>query len=271
MIALVDGDVLCHQACEKRFSNTNRIDIISLDDTGKKILPTFTAEEDKNYLKKSWKKFNIDLEKLLGKLYTNDYFMAVKGQGNFRDDLYPLYKKNRVPGERYQAVNSLRQLATFEGIAVPAHGREADDLLRVWSEECRSKNKDYIVVSIDKDLRCIPGKHWLLHLNLKDSERLIEISEVEAKRHYYGQILKGDPTDNIPGIPGVGPVTADRLVAELSDDNDFQEVVVSQYLEFYGDDWFPYFLLNAKMIHLQKHVDDYFDPYEWPIIKELMV
>ena len=55
-------------------------------------------------------------------------------------------------------------------------------------------------------MKCIPGKHWLMH-----KKEMIVVSEEDAMRHYYQQLLKGDPTDNIPGVPRVGEVKAAKI------------------------------------------------------------
>jgi 5'-3' exonuclease len=89
-------------------------------------------------------------------------------------------------------------------------------------------------------------------------------------RHYYQQLLKGDPTDNIPGVPRVGEVKAAKILAPFTTEKDFQEQVVEQYLLAYGEfEWKDYLLSNAKMIHLQRDKDDYFNFKQWPIIQEL--
>lgn len=274
-IAIIDGDVLVYQACKNRYNRSNTtFQVIDLDDDGDKILPQFTKEEDAKYLQTCWENFNRDLSKLLERLYCTDFLMAVKGDGCFRHDLYDDYKKNRqvFDPKRAQMINEfvpvLRKLAIFEGIAVASDGREADDLLRTWAEEAKRAGQEHIICSIDKDLRCIPGKHFIMHYE-PEKQVILNISEDEAKRHYYEQLLKGDPTDNIPGVPRVGEVKAKKLISECTTETEMQERVVEAYLIAYGDAWYDYFLINAKLIHLQTHIDDYFDCRHWPIIQEL--
>ena len=270
-LAIIDGDVLVYQACKSRFSSFS---VINLDDDGDKIMPQFTKEQDAKYLKQCWDNFNQDLVNLTEKLYCTDYLMAVKGDGCFRHDIYDDYKKNRKTQDpkRVQMVNEfvpiLRKLAVKSGLAVPADGREADDLIRTWAEEARRVNQKYVICSIDKDLRCIPGTHYIMHYET-EKQVILDISEDAAKRHYYEQLLKGDPTDNIPGVPRVGEVKAKKLISECSTEKEMQERVVEAYLVAYGDEWYDYFLINAKLIHLQTHFNDYFDCRHWPIIQEL--
>lgn len=273
MIAIIDGDVLCYQACLPRWEKKARIqdgfNYISLDEHGKKIPLEFTKEENRKYLEDSWARLQKDLKELLETVFCTEYLMAVKGPGNYRNLMYPEYKLNRHadPTKQNEFVPILRKLAVHEDLAIESDGREADDLMRIWAEQAIAAGDDYIICSIDKDLKCIPGKHYLMH---KDKKHTIVVSPEEAMRHYYEQLLKGDPTDNIPGVPRVGDVKATKLLAPFTTEYDFQTQVVEQYLIAYGEDlWKDYLLSNAKMIHLQKHPNDYFSFDNWPLVREL--
>lgn len=262
MIALIDADVVAYQACGARGAE------MMVDPSGAVVPRPFTKEEDAAYLRKSLDSFRSRLNEVAEAAWADDYLAAVKGPGNYRDLLYPEYKANRHKDSKLSNhfVPLVRRLAAMEGLVVEAEGREADDMLRIWANQCTQAGKDFVVCSIDKDLRCIPGKHLIIDLW---NPCLIEVSEHEAKKLYYEQLLKGDPTDNIPGIPRVGDVKAAKMLAGCKTDEEFQEIVVAQYISYYGNDWLSWFLSNAKMIHLQRHPDDYFNCREWPIIREL--
>jgi 5'-3' exonuclease len=272
MLAIVDADVLAYQACRSRWEKTasvnNNVAYIKLDEKGVRIPLEFTREEDKEYLKETWENFKNDLVRLLDAVYSTDYLAAVKGVNNFRNLIYPEYKMNRHkdPNKQNMFVPTIRQLAVAEGIAVPADGREADDLLRIWAEEARAANQDYIICSIDKDLRCIPGKHYYMKTG---KERIFEMSEEAALKFYYTQLLKGDPTDNILGVPRVGEVRAARLLEPFNTEEEYQECVVEQYLLAYGPKWEEQLLVNGRLIYLQKHRYDYFDISNWPVVQAL--
>jgi 5'-3' exonuclease len=269
MIALIDGDVLAYGACRTRWQDKAKDGVVyrELDEDGNVKPLDFSTKENQIYLQESWENLKINLRKMLDAIYCDDYLMAVKGDGNFRDLIYSEYKANRRKNVNNQNlfVPVLRKLMVMEDLAVEAHNREADDMLRIWAEQCRMFDIDYIICSIDKDLKCIPGKHYLMH-----KEIMIDVSEAEAMRHYYEQLLKGDSTDNIPGIPKVGEIKAKKLLVDCETEEEFQEVVLGEYVLAYGADWHHHMLVNAKLIHLQRDVGDYFSFVDWPLAKELV-
>jgi 5'-3' exonuclease len=271
-LLIIDGDVLAYNACKNKqewlrnHRGISVMDFIALDDDGKQIDLEATKEEDAKYLEACWNNFERLLSDLQECTFTTDYIMAVKGIGNYRSDLYPEYKMNRHadPKKQNHFVPVLRKLAVHHGLAIEAHGREADDLIRIWAEECKAAGIDYIVCSIDKDLKCISGNHYLIHKN-----QMITMTEDASLRFYYEQLLKGDPTDNIPGIPRVGDVKAAKFLAECNTESEFQEAVINAYKVAYGDEWENYLLSNGKMIYLQKNMTDYFSIKEWSTVKTL--
>jgi len=268
MIALIDGDVLAYGACKARWQDKaeNGMVLRELEEDGSVKPLEFTTEEDRKYLEECWANLQKNLESMLETIFCEQYLMAVKGKGNFRDDLYEDYKANRKKRPSPNIfVPAMRELMIMEELAIASDGREADDMLRIWAEQCRMHDIDYIVCSIDKDLKCIPGKHYIMHKDL-----VIDIAEEEAMRHYYEQLLKGDPTDNIPGVPRVGEVKAAKVLKPYSKEEDFQEKVISEYIAVYGDEWREYLLINGKLIHLQKDINDYFNLSEWPLAVELL-
>lgn len=270
-LLLIDGDVLCYLACTAEMSNFKEVRgntaYVRLDENGKRIPQPHTPETSRKQLELAYKMFKKNLQNLLDTLFCDEFLMAVKAPGkNYRDLLYPDYKANRRidPAAANSVVPALRQLAVMEDLAIPAVNREADDLLRIWAKEAEAIGRPYIVASIDKDLYCIPGSHY--HLKKKE---MIEITPEKAMRLYYEQMLKGDPTDNIPGIPGIGPKKAEAFLKNCITEEDFQEVVVEQYIEAFGDDWRSYLLSNAKMIHLQTHWHDYFSFDNWSVVRSI--
>ncbi len=118
----------------------------------------------------------------------------------FRHDLYPAYKWNRRNRVKPHGWEIVRDMLLERG-ALVLPGLEADDVLG-----SQAKPWQDVLVSTDKDLLTVPGRH----LNPRTDE-LREVSEEEADEALFLQALTGDSTDNYPGIPGIGPVKAQRI------------------------------------------------------------
>ena len=140
---------------------------------------------------------------------TDHMLFAVKGRGNFRNDLYPQYKANRKELEPKikEALTYAHGYIVDKHGAIMADGMEADDLVSIWAYEQHDCDQDPIVVGIDKDLLQIPA--W--HFNFVKKEW----THIDCDTGNYNlmlQCLTGDTADNIPGIKGIGPVKAKRIL-----------------------------------------------------------
>jgi len=148
------------------------------------------------------------------------------GIPDFRRQALPQYKANRVKDwddvEREDFYRQINELADFVlpimgVISIRQSGAEADDLLYHASKIIC--DKDIIIVTSDKDLfQACNG-----NVRVLKGDKLITTKEVEE---YIGlpfcefiewRALQGDKSDNIPGIPGVGEVTATKLLNTFGD------------------------------------------------------
>ena len=270
-VAIIDGDVLCYDACKPRFDKktlVTRVNLVRLDENGEVLPREFTPAENRKYMEDSWANFMKGLLEIEETLFCDTFLMAVKGETNYRERIFPEYKMKRArskPGELRRFVPAIRKLSVLEQLAIEADDREADDYVRIWAEECRAAGIDYVICSIDKDLKCIPGKHY----NIKTKE-ITTVTEDQAMRFYYAQLISGDNTDGIPGVPGMGPVKSKAVIDACKDENEMREKVVAHYFDAYGEEgWESYLLANGKLVHIQRHLNDYFDISGWPIVQEL--
>lgn len=127
-------------------------------------------------------------------------------ESNFRKDLYPPYKANRRVGRsRPLLFDWIRGWICNRGESLILPGLEADDVLGILATE-----EDAIMVSIDKDLLCVPGT--LVNPGQGWSRQVI--TPEAADRFHLEQTLIGDRVDNYPGCPKVGDATAPRLLKE---------------------------------------------------------
>jgi len=270
-VLLIDGDIVAYASVPPRkVTEDKKFEIIELDsETKKKKIIDYTAYENQIHLERSWNNFKVKLQKITIDLWCDDYLMAVKSpeNDNFRDKIYCDYKIARRCANvklHNPFVPAIRHLSVKEELAVFAYNMEADDLIRIWAMQCKLAGVEYIICSDDKDLDMIPGRHY----NIKHN-KLYDVSELEAMSNYYQQLIKGDQNDSIPGIYMLGPVKAKKLVHHCRTHEEFQSVVINEYILAYDDKWYDYLLSNGKMIHILRHPTDYFDFSEWSIVKEL--
>ena len=269
-IAIIDGDIVAYQSCpprDKKDEDGNRIK--RLDDSGHNVAPEMSPEEVEEYFEAAWVNFERTVNDLPEKTFCDYGMMALSGVRTFRHDLFEDYKvhRSRAKYTPNPAVPLIRARAVDRDMGIQALGYEADDLMRMWANQAREVGDEYVICSYDKDLLCIPGTHFIMHKDRKLWDSL-EVSKWEAKLHYYQQLLKGDMTDNIPGIPNVGPKRAEKMLEGCITEKDMQEVVAEQYFAHYGpDEWMNYLLINAKLIHILNHPDDYFNGEDWEILR----
>ena len=148
---------------------------------------------------------------------------------NFRSQLYPLYQAQRGPlgGDRADEfadqVHVAQDVLPALGIPAPtAPGFEADDIMGTLAVRAADRGMDVIVVTTDRDALQLVRPHISILVPGKE-DRLL--STGEAVRERMGvppegivpfKALAGDPSDNIPGLPGIGTKTAVALVNEYA-------------------------------------------------------
>lgn len=145
------------------------------------------------------------------------------GSNNFRNEIAKTapYKGNRVMAKpyHYQLLREYMERAWgFEVI----DGMEADDAIGI--EAYRHEPEETIIVSIDKDLNMIRGHHY----NFVKEEKYF-VTEEEAIRNFYLQILTGDKIDNIIGLDGIGPVKSKKLLKDCTTELEMYEAVLKAY------------------------------------------
>jgi DNA polymerase-1 len=147
------------------------------------------------------------------------------GSTSFRNEIYPEYKANRPePPEDLRPQFPLIRDATraFSLPCIEEEGLEADDLIASYARAAQAKGWNVTIVSSDKDLMQLVGEENSARIDMLDTMKgqRIYLEEVEEKfgvrPELVGDVLAlmGDSVDNIPGIFGVGPKTASKLIAE---------------------------------------------------------
>lgn len=142
----------------------------------------------------------------------------------FRNDLYDAYKANRsAPPEDLVPQFALIREATraFNLPCIEKPGFEADDLIATYARLAEKRGATVTIVSSDKDLMQLLTDNVSMYDSMKDKQigipEVVEKWGVLPEKMIDLQALTGDSTDNIPGVPGIGPKTAAQLLEEFGD------------------------------------------------------
>lgn len=133
----------------------------------------------------------------------------------FRDELYEAYKANReaMPNELQSQIQPLYDIIEAMGIPlVVIHGVEADDVIGTLAKQLSDHGEKVIISTGDKDMAQLVNKNITL-INTMNNSHMDEKGVTEKFGVNPSQIidyltLVGDTSDNVPGVPGVGPKTA---------------------------------------------------------------
>lgn len=140
---------------------------------------------------------------------------------NFRHDLYADYKANRdaMPEDLAVQIQPLHDMIRSMGLPLVAvEGVEADDVIGTLSRFATTKQQDVVISTGDKDMAQLVNEHVTLVDTMKDQK--LDREGVKAKFGVYPEqiidylSLMGDASDNIPGVPKVGPKTAVKWLNE---------------------------------------------------------
>lgn len=166
----------------------------------------------------------------------NTFKVVLTDKDNFRNDVAPDdseiwqhskhvgYKANRSGSEKPVHWAALREWLLDKPYTIIADNEEADDVVS------RAMMDGYVGASNDKDLDNTPGWHY----NFNKGERYY-VSDEEAIRNFYTQCLTGDSTDNIPGLKGIGPAKAGKILDSAVDVAALESRVLDAYAAHYSD------------------------------------
>ena len=220
MQALIDQDLLCYRCAASAENDDLNIALYRIDEL---------------------------LDNILNKTGATSYRAFLTGPNNFRKQIYPEYKANRVsPKPKH-----LRDLQDYSLEKLSAEfapeSLEADDALAIYQTD------NTIICSLDKDLLQVAGKHFSWEINGKGWTRpdtFLEQTELEGLRLFYKQCLKGDTSDNVKGIEGLGEKKATKLLADCSSNIE----MFNQVRDLYGND--DEFIMNASVLWILRSLDD---------------
>lgn len=222
-IAIVDADILFHWALTFSESAGNETKEEAFEEVEKVILNFENSLRAKAFV----------------------YF--IKGKGNFRYTVATMkpYKGTRS-SERYKFYYEMLEHFTKFRNCIVCNFLEADDMISIFHDERT------VACTNDKDAKQTAGD--LYNFTRKE---VVNISKEEAWSNLWMQVLTGDGVDNIPGIEGVGPAKASKVLENVSVE-DYPITVQQAYIEKYGLENGPdFFNENFQLIRMKSSAGAY--------------
>ncbi len=153
--------------------------------------------------------------------YQTDYIAVIfdAGRKTFRNRIYPEYKANRPPAPedlipQFPLVREATEALNMAAIELADY--EADDIIATYTKLAKEQGIEVVIVSSDKDLMQLISDGVSMFDAMKQKnigrEEVIEKFGVPPEKVRDVLALIGDSSDNIPGVPGIGPKTAAELV-----------------------------------------------------------
>ncbi len=163
----------------------------------------------------------------LVKEHTPDAVVVVfdRPEPTFRHEAVPEYKAQRekAPDTLFQQLGIVRELLDALGVKwLEAPGFEGDDIIATIAERASADGHDVLIVTGDRDayqlvrdphVRVLYNKRGVSDYALYDEAGIVERTGVTPQQYPDYAALRGDPSDNLDGIPGVGEKTAAKLIS----------------------------------------------------------
>lgn len=294
-ILAIDGDILCYKAafvCEKKMYDIlpatvkGKVDEANPGGYAPFLVNSFQyIKEYKEWLESIQKKEGdflrvtrvemlpashafviVDglIKDIIDAIQPEQTLIYLTGETNFRYDIATLrpYKESRQDKAKPQYHGLIKDHLVTRWGAVVTDGEEADDAVATLSTACQYDGSDCIIATIDKDLQGVPG--WNYNF---DKKTLRYITQEQALRFFYTQMLTGDATDCIPGVPGVGEKRAERILADCHTEAELYAAVKEVYDAEFGS---PselssavsanILLEQARLLHMRRYVGEMWQP-----------
>ena len=240
MKVIFDADSLIYASCFKSKDDRKGSDDLFETDINK-ALDKFTNS------------FGNLIEFLDEQVEVEDVIFCNGSKNNFRNDVNKEYKANRTQ-KRPTILSDLHKQVKELYNSVWGDGVETDDVVAtLWAEEVAKNGIDSVIImSLDKDYKQFPCWFYDYHYRRRE---LVKISEEEAIRNFYSQMIIGDSADNIKVCKGYGKVYASKLLREAKTEYSAMIKTYRLYKEVYGDD--AKFMFNQAKSLLKLKTDCY--------------
>ena len=199
----------------------------------------------------------LDIEETGADVYMVKYYITVC-PNSFRRALTDDYKKSRRQRKyRNRFVSRIRNWLVDMKFAEVNDRFEADDLI---ADDARKLNGKAIIATMDKDLKQIEGFGFDYYRPIVKDEQgnkipqpcrgLYHVTELEAARFFWSQMLTGDGGDDIKGLHRVGPKTAKKVLDPLKTVSEMEQAVKDLYEKKLGDEWQEAYDLAYQLLKL---------------------
>jgi DNA polymerase-1 len=208
-----------------------------------------------------------------------DYWLFVfdRPEPTFRDELFKDYKATRepTPDELVEQLPVVKDLAHNLGCKlIEMAGYEADDLIATLTKKALAHDFDVVIASGDKDLMQLVNDRVSIYNPRKAGAEIEWLDPAGVKEKFGvppGQVrdvlaLMGDTSDNVPGIPGIGPKTAVELITQygnlestLNAASSVKRASLKEKLEKYAEQA----RLSLRLVTLHEDCPVDWTPDEW--------
>ena len=159
------------------------------------------------------------------------------------------YKGNRKYGDKPIIFPAIKEYLRQKWNCKSVPELEADDLVSIYHTDPFGST---VICSPDKD---VLYQNRGMHYNYGKAETVV-VDEIKAAKFLWKQMLMGDSTDGITGIPKVGPKTADKWLEDVSRDK-MPTFVLEKYIEHFGlSEGISKFVETFKLVYILKTKED---------------
>ena len=242
MTLLIDADYLIYSSCcacehDIRFDVHNHN--LIMDEREAMSMIDFKLKHYQNIL---------DTEGYKG---SSDVVMCFTDYPTFRHEIFTEYKINRISKRKPLGLGAVIKEVknNYESVSYP--NLEGDDVLGLLSTNNKYDNP--VIVSVDKDMKTIPGL-------LLAGDTLELITRTQADKNFMAMTIAGDATDGVPGIKGLGMVSATKILDSAKDLSSMWDLVVKTYDK--KGNGISDAILNARLVRILREGDYDYDTGE---------
>jgi len=216
MIVLVDADSLIWSSCYRKRESQDEEMYHTIEDAQLKFDEVFMSIINK-----------------IEDVYEIDKVITFAGaRGNFRKQISKTYKANRKESDRPPILNQLQEYVKFNYDAIAGEGVETDDVVATYWKSLSDTlgRNEVMIVSIDKDYKQFPCLIYDYHYK---KQCFYDISEAEAKRNFWTQMIVGDSADNVNYCKGYGAKYCEKVFKDCLSNYSYIRVVFTLYKQIY--------------------------------------